>query len=138
MVWKSKQDLKISLGAGESENDTIPVFHNWSSLFLCVLSNEFALNMKSLLIFTYLRSKDSPCVDHCLYTYEDKRARAPMLKLQLLTILWMSTIIHNLGRIVNSKSSSMRRSNQVSTQKRPRPDLLRGDIWSSLRIRHYP
>lgn len=40
MVWKSKQDLKICLGAEESENDDIPVFHHWGSLSRPVYSSQ--------------------------------------------------------------------------------------------------
>lgn len=40
MVWKSKQDLKICLGAEESENDDIPVFHHCSSLSRPIYSSQ--------------------------------------------------------------------------------------------------
>lgn len=52
-----------------------------------------------------------------------------MLKLDLLTFLWMPTITHNLLMIVKSKPSSMGESDQVSHMK----DLPSSNTWTSLR-----
>lgn len=38
MVWKSKQNLKISLGSEESENDNILVFPQWNFLSFPIYS----------------------------------------------------------------------------------------------------
>lgn len=54
-----------------------------------------------------------------------------MLKLELLTFLWMSTITHNSLMTVKSKPSSTGKSDQVSHIK----DLPRGNMWSSLGVK---